>query len=264
MPEDVKRAWACGAVWVLTGVLQHSLLIGVRHRSVVFALGLSISLSGEFPVSLTASLVLGEVVGYAIELQLRASFLRAREEQQRQVEAQTESYRRDNEQLRQRANARDHFVASLSHEMRTPLNGVLGTLQLAQAELDAGADNLSRARLGALVETALTGCFQLHGLVEDTLNVTRIEQGRLALHVRPMSLPSLCRACVELVRASAPSESVALDVAIQPAVEEAGSCMGDPVRLQQQVNRAPTCGGARGPCGALRIHAAALSLSLRC
>ena len=107
-----------------------------------------------------------------------------------------ETYQRNNEELKQLAIAKDNFVASLSHEMRTPLNGVLGMLQLALMRSDP--DEKDR-----YIEKALAAGALLTGLLDDTLDLTRLEHGRAILNLASISLPALARSCIELVQPTA-------------------------------------------------------------
>ena len=200
------------------------------------------------PLCFCGAALLGELLGFTLESHWRMARLqlRERELQQRQAEAQAETYRRDNEQLRQNANARDYFVASLSHEMRTPLNGALGVLQLAKLEVDSVAAEMSNDprqtshylrvdKIRQYVDRALDGGLMLCDLVEDTLNMTRIEQGRFDLDIKPLSLPRLSKTCIELVRDLASPRRIVVESRIEDSIEAAGDVMGDPRRLKQVV-----------------------------
>jgi len=73
------------------------------------------------------------------------------------------------------------FLANMSHDLRTPINGIWGTLQLLKAEtLDK--------RPRRYVEMGINSCKRLTGLVSDILDITKIEAGKLILQPRPFKL----------------------------------------------------------------------------
>ena len=86
---------------------------------------------------IVAALIIGELLCHPFKLLRRVEFadMQRSDEQLATAERQLESYRRDNEELKQLTVAKDTFVASLSHEMRTPLNGIVGLLELARHHL---------------------------------------------------------------------------------------------------------------------------------
>lgn len=95
--------------------------------------------------------------------------------------------------------AKSQFLAHMSHELRTPLNAVLGFAQLMQLE-NSGSAN---ARTGQRIGQILRAGEWLLALVDETLNLARIEAGVVELHFRRVPLGPLMRACIELVSESA-------------------------------------------------------------
>ena len=94
------------------------------------------------------------------------------------------------------SDAKGKFLASMSHEMRTPLNGVLGMLQLAM-ELEL----LPRAL--QYCQNAMMSAQHLMNLVNDILDISKIEAGKLELEQRVFHLPDVLRAAVEIVQVDA-------------------------------------------------------------
>src|SRR5471032_621398 len=91
-----------------------------------------------------------------------------------------------------RLNPRETYLASLSHELRTPLNGVLGMAGLL-ADTRLAADQ--RAYL-----TAVQDCGEhLLGLVNDILDLARLDAGQLTLHTAPVAATRLLQTTAELL-----------------------------------------------------------------
>jgi signal transduction histidine kinase len=90
--------------------------------------------------------------------------------------------------------AKSQFLAGMSHELRTPLNGVLGYAQLLTME---GGLNERQARG---VETIQQSGQHLLALINDILDLARIEAGRTALNPAPANLPGLLQSMVNLMR----------------------------------------------------------------
>jgi len=82
--------------------------------------------------------------------------------------------------------AKSAFLATMSHELRTPLNAILGYAELAQEDLaaaqSASADDVARIHLAAT---------HLLGLIEDILDLSKIEAGKLELQPEPIDLKAL-------------------------------------------------------------------------
>jgi two-component system, sensor histidine kinase len=120
--------------------------------------------------------------------------------------------------------AKSQFLATMSHEIRTPMNGVLGALDLLRhSTLDA-----TQRRL---VRTAVSSGTSLMAILNDVLDHSKIEAGKLHLASAPMSLQNLAASVVALFRANAESKGIALTLEWDDAVEDA--VLGDAQRLKQ-------------------------------
>jgi PAS domain S-box-containing protein len=101
--------------------------------------------------------------------------------------------------------AKSEFLSRMSHELRTPLNSVLGFAQLLLSD-----DMAPRQR--EAVEQIVTAGRHLLGLVDEVLDLARIEADRLDLLVEPVSLDRALREAVELVQPLADASHVSVDV----------------------------------------------------
>ncbi len=121
--------------------------------------------------------------------------------------------------------ARDEFLATLSHELRTPLTSILGWTELLRDEQD-------REAIAEGLATIARNARAQNRLIEDLLEFSRINAGKLRLNVAPIDLVDVMRAAVDVVRPGANAKGVVLDVVLDP---NAGSISGDADRLQQIV-----------------------------
>ncbi|WP_199305755.1 PAS domain S-box protein [Pseudanabaena sp. FACHB-2040] len=130
---------------------------------------------------------------------------------------------------------KDEFLAVLSHELRSPLNPILGWSRLLQtSQLDT-----ERAKQ-ALVTIERNARLQAE-LIEDLLDVSRILRGKLNLTVSPVNLTAITKAALETVRLAAEAKAIeirtgeigerSLDLANAPSL----MVLGDSTRLQQVV-----------------------------
>jgi PAS domain S-box-containing protein len=121
---------------------------------------------------------------------------------------------------------KDEFLATLSHELRSPLNAMLGWTRLLNSRK---FDEATTARAMQTIERSAKSQAQL---VEDLLDVSRIIQGKLRLNVRSIELVSVIEAAIETVRPAAQAKEISLQSVLDPA---ANPVAGDFDRLQQVV-----------------------------
>jgi signal transduction histidine kinase/ActR/RegA family two-component response regulator len=131
------------------------------------------------------------------------------------------------EDAMRRARARANFLASMSHEIRTPLNGVLGMLGLA---VEAEQDESKRQRL----EIALSAGESLLGILNDILDISKVEAGKLNLENIPFDLQGLIEECSTLHTHQARKKGIELIAETAPEFPE--HFLGDPTRIRQILN----------------------------
>jgi signal transduction histidine kinase/CheY-like chemotaxis protein len=135
-----------------------------------------------------------------------------------------EQMRRAREMAEAASAAKSSFVAVVSHEIRTPMNAVIGTLGLlAETRMD---DEQRR-----YVETARDSAEHLLAIINDILDLSKIEAGRLALEASDFSLPQLMAGVVDLFRPSAQARGATIALAIAPGVPQ--YLRGDAGRIRQ-------------------------------
>ncbi len=129
----------------------------------------------------------------------------AAEANRKLAEARRIAERRDFERLAaERANqAKSEFLARMSHELQTPLNAILGFTQLLQRrDLDIedaeSVDYIYRAGM------------HLHGLINEVLDIARIEQDQLAMSIEPVLVSDIVRSSIELVGSTAKEHQITI------------------------------------------------------
>jgi PAS domain S-box-containing protein len=167
-------------------------------------------------ISLTVSPIRnaeGRVVGASKVARDITGRLHAEEEQERLLKTAEEANR-----------IKDEFLAVVSHELRSPLQAIMGWASLLQSgKLDE--DQTARA-----IETILRNTELQNKLINDLLDVSRIVSGKLRLNIRQFELGPVIEAAIEIIRPAAQAKSISLQLLIDPA---AGAVAGDPDRLQQ-------------------------------
>jgi PAS domain S-box-containing protein len=127
----------------------------------------------------------------------------------------------------ERANRlKDEFLATISHELRNPLNAILGWAHMMRV------GKLNEANAERAVETIYRNAKSQAQLVADLLDVSRIISGKLRLDVRTVDLISIVNAAIDSIRPAADAKSIRLQTMMDPA---AGPISGDADRLQQIV-----------------------------
>ena len=122
--------------------------------------------------------------------------------------------------------SKTNFLAVVSHELRNPLNSIL---LWCNALLASGTlEGKTQQGMGAIFRAAKSQA----QLIEDLLDISRIESGQMRFDVQPINAADVVRAAVESMSPAAEAKSIDLQVVIDP---RASTVMGDAHRLQQAV-----------------------------
>jgi PAS domain S-box-containing protein len=116
--------------------------------------------------------------------------------------------------LRELDRMKDEFVSVVSHELRTPLTAIRGSLQLLLADAAAIPDDDNRQLLGV----ALKSCERLVRIINDILDLSKIEAGQLALVRKPVSVHDLVQQSIESVQQIADQAGVRIVPEIPPGL----------------------------------------------
>ena len=137
--------------------------------------------------------------------------------------------RRTNEELARASAAKSDFLAAMSHELRTPLNAIIGFSEMLMAPVgDIGRRGLDVVDHAGHIHGA---GLQLLDLINEVLDLARVEAGRLELHREPFDLAVLARRTLDSMRPLADRRGVRVDVAGDGPVE----LTADPNRVRQVI-----------------------------
>jgi len=120
--------------------------------------------------------------------------------------------------------AKSDFLASMSHEIRTPMNSIIGFSELA---LDDDIPNKTRGYLGNILDNSK---WLLH-IINNILDISKIESGKLELEKIPFDMHELFTACRSIITSDAEEKGLILYFYAEPSLSKRP--LGDPVKLRQ-------------------------------
>jgi signal transduction histidine kinase len=166
----------------------------------------------------------GELEATASELELTVTALRRANAE---LAATAEAARAAQVAAESANRAKSAFLATMSHELRTPLNAILGYASLL---LDGLAGPLAPAQRDFVERTRVSGRHLL-GLVEEVLDIAKVEAGQMRVEVGPVGVARVINAAVTLIRPQAATAGVDIDASA--CADAKGEVTGDERRVRQ-------------------------------
>ena len=142
--------------------------------------------------------------------------------------------------------AKSDFLAHMSHEIRTPITAIMGF-----ADLLLDPDTTPAERV-AHTQTIRRNSAHLLDLINDVLDLSKIESGKLALFVEPTDPARIAREVTESMQLQARSKGVLLTLRVEPAVPPLIQC--DPMRLRQVLTNLVSNAVKFTDAGSVRVH----------
>lgn len=180
---------------------------------------------GEFRWHLSRGMPVKDEQGRVIKWYGTATDIHA----QKQYQAEREELLRREQAARTEAESasrlKDEFLATLSHELRTPMNAMLGWTTMLRTR------TLSEATVARALETIERNTKTLNQLIEDILDVSRIIRGKVRLNLQPLELLPVMEQAIETIKPTAAVKDI--QILLQPLQVNSLKVMADSSRLQQ-------------------------------
>jgi light-regulated signal transduction histidine kinase (bacteriophytochrome) len=144
----------------------------------------------------------------------------------REVEALVHEVREQNVRVEEASRLKSEFLANMSHELRTPLNGIIGFSELMYDGKAGALSNVQREYLGDVLSSA----HHLHELINDVLDLTKVEAGRMQFDPQPVDLHLLLRDARDILRTMAAKKHIEVRLSADAALDDVTL---DPQRFKQ-------------------------------
>jgi PAS domain S-box-containing protein len=132
-----------------------------------------------------------------------------------------------NVELEEASRMKSEFLANMSHELRTPLNAVIGFSEVLKDGLEGEMTDQQRGFISDIFSNGK----HLLSLINDILDLSKIEAGKMALELEPVQVSSLFVNSLSIIREKAATRHIRLDV--DAAAEELGSIQADTRKVKQ-------------------------------
>lgn len=194
------------------------------HRGAAHTADLS-QANASFVVGVIFSLLVGGIVWSLMYTRLRAEqiaekmtfHLRRSEDHQRRLAVDADEANR----------MKSLFIANMSHDVRTPMTAILGYTRLLEEEVGGQLTSLGAEAMAAIQRSGE----HLLGLINDILDLSKMEAGRFELASEPVAVRELIAGCIGIVRPQAEEKGIELRVSLRTPIPD--RITGDPTRLRQ-------------------------------
>jgi signal transduction histidine kinase/DNA-binding response OmpR family regulator len=223
----------CVVALLVAGAISRFTIRVLARPLALLQRGITSVRQGKFePVQVSATGDEIEDLGQSFNRMIEELFASQREIQQHR-ELLEERIRQRTEELENAmktalaaSHAKSEFLANMSHELRTPMNGLLGMLDVV---LDSKLSSEQRDHL----QTAQRSAYSLLALLNDILDLSKIEAGKMVLEKIPFNIRTVLDDCLKAFQARASQKKITLHLEMDASAP--GDVMGDPLRVRQIV-----------------------------
>ncbi len=229
---DIAKAVTMGLIVALVGGVISRFTMGALARPLaLLQQGITSVREGKFePIQVSATHDEIEYLGESFN-QMIVEIKASQEEVRQHRELLEDRIRQRTEDLEKAmrtalaaSQAKSEFLANMSHELRTPMNGLLGMLEVV---LDSPLATDQRDEL----EIAQRSAYALLALLNDILDLSKIEAGKMMIEAIPYDVRTVLEDCVKSFQARATQKKIALHFEVDP--QAPSKVIGDPLRVRQ-------------------------------
>ncbi len=217
LPLMVRLFYVGGEVYYALSAMT-AFFLGVMVMAVYRMYKSSIA---ELELSYKNETLIDDIMNASVRLENLNDNLKSEIQHGKKIEVELKEAKDKAEKMSQ---AKGEFLANMSHEIRTPMNGVIGTLQLLE-------DTKLDAEQKELIETAHTSAEALLAILNDILDISKIEAGKLSFENIAFDFRKIVKDIVVLHSLKSEQQGVFLVQQIDEHLPE--SLMGDPTRIRQ-------------------------------
>ncbi|MBC7770744.1 MAG: hypothetical protein H7124_18320 [Phycisphaerales bacterium] len=225
----------CATLHVMTRTMIFytvpAILIGLMLNAAAFGEGITALVLAAMGGLLGFNAIVAARAGatsFGALIQARLNAEEAAEELERRVHERTAQLSVATRRAQAANRAKSVFLANMSHELRTPLNAVIGYSEIIEEDLASGETNESAADLGKIRGAA----GHLLTLINEVLDLSRIEAGKLDLRPTEFDIAAVLRGALDTVRPMASKKRTACQINFAP---DLGPMVADETRVRQCV-----------------------------
>lgn len=207
---------------ILVGLMLNAFMLGQGMDAIILAAMAGVLGVNAIVAARAGARSFGDLIG------ARQKAEEAAEDLERRVNERTAQLEVASKRALAANKAKSMFLANMSHELRTPLNAVIGYSEIIEEDLESGDTAASAADLAKIRGSAN----HLLTLINEILDLSRIESGKLELKPASFDLPSLLRGALDTVKPTAAKHRTTCQLNLAPTI---GLMLSDETRVRQCV-----------------------------
>ncbi len=227
----LKAALMCAVVVVIGGLISRFTMRALGRPLELLQQGITSVREGKFePIQVSSTRDEIEYLGESFNQMIveintsQAEIRQHRDLLEDRIRQRTEDLEKAMRTALAASQAKSEFLANMSHELRTPMNGLLGMLEVV---LDSTLNTDQRDEL----EIAQRSAYALLALLNDILDLSKIEAGKMMIESIPYDVRTVLEDCVKSFQARATQKKIALHFEVDAVAPS--KVIGDPLRVRQ-------------------------------